>query len=138
MSFTEMKVADLRQLCAQLGVEVDQKASKTEMLVELEENGVTWDYVKTLQDNFENNKPDDDDLEESNVSDKSDASKNYIKGDQLLKMVGTNSSFEVLGFKFTKKNPFNIMSVYDAQKIIDFYPDKFRLAHPKEAQEFYA
>lgn len=139
-----MNVTELRELCGQLGVEIEPKASKNEILVELEENGVTWDYVKSLQDNYEKNKPDEDEEEIPKKPEKSerldveDASNKYNQGSQLLKMVAQNASFEVMGYSFSRKNPFAVMTATDAQKIIDFYPDKFRLAHPREAQEFYA
>lgn len=137
-----MKVADLRLLAEQLGVEIGSRASKDEILSEFEELGITSDYVKTLKQNYEVNKEDDESTKETpstKVSPvASDALENYSNQAQLLKMVGHNFSMQVLGYSFTRKNPFNVMSSSDAQKIIDFYPDKFRIANPKEAQEFYA
>lgn len=138
MSFNEMSLTELRSLCKTMGIEVDAKLKKPEVINELQDNGVTWNYVKELQQNLDNNKPDESELEQKKKLKEVQADMQYDGEQKLLKMISQNASLEIMGFKFTRVSPFNVMGADDAQKIIDFYPDKFRLAHPREAQEFYA
>ncbi len=144
MSLSSMKVGELKEIADQLGVDIDPKANKQEIITELEESGVTFDYIEKLRKISEENQPTEDELAESkpktfDVDDETiEASQHYENQKLLLKLVGPNSSIEAFGFKFTQSNPFNIMSGKDAQEIIDFFPDKFRIASPREAKEFYA
>jgi len=48
-----------------------------------------------------------------------------------------NPRYDVNAFTFTKENPFIVMSEKDAQEIFDTQ-EGFRLATPKEVQEFYS
>lgn len=142
MTFQKLKVDELKQLAVEFGV-IDQdnpqdkksleEMTKKELLVALEENGVTWSYYQnSLRSKSKDDSPD----AESDVKDNS-AIKQFDGAPVLLKMVGQNASVEVAGYMFTQINPFNFMSSGEAQDIIDFYPEKFRLAHPKEAKDFY-
>ena len=55
----------------------------------------------------------------------------------LVKMERNNHSYETMGAVFTQEHPFVAMSETDAQKIFDTQ-EGFRLATPREAQEYYA
>ena len=55
----------------------------------------------------------------------------------LVKMERMNPRYDVNAFTFTKENPFIVMSEKDAQEIFDTQ-EGFRLATPKEVQEFYS
>ena len=54
----------------------------------------------------------------------------------LVKMERSNFSYQTLGYSFTSEHPFVAMSESDAQRIFDTQ-DGFRLATPREAQEYY-
>lgn len=133
-----MRVADLRQVAESFGVGLEPNAKKESILVELEENGVTWDQYTKFKEAAENTpqeEPESPREQRSQIL--AEAHERFSNSQQLLKMVGKNASFEVLGFKFSQSHPFNFMSAKEAQDIIDFYPDKFRMASPREAEEFY-
>jgi hypothetical protein len=135
MSFHKLKVDELREVAKSLGVLEDNQntneMTKKEIIVELEDNGVTWSYYQNLvRSNEQGDQP--------SSEDEDQAIKKFTEDSVvLLKMIGQNASIQVLGYNFTLSNPFNFMNPDEAQQIIDFYPEKFRLAHPKEAKEFY-
>lgn len=52
-------------------------------------------------------------------------------------MTRANFRYDIMGHTFTKDHPFVAMKEEDAQKIFDV-EEGFRLATPKEAQEFYS
>jgi hypothetical protein len=52
-------------------------------------------------------------------------------------MTRANFRYDILGYTFTKEHPFMAMKEEDAQKIFDM-EEGFRLATPREAQEFYS
>ena len=54
----------------------------------------------------------------------------------LVKMIRQNYSYETRGYRFTKEHPFVAMAQDKAQAIFD-KEEGFRLATPKEVQEFY-
>jgi hypothetical protein len=62
--------------------------------------------------------------------------KTQHKDNVLVKMERANYRYDIMGFSFTKEHPFVAMKEDDAQKIFDV-EEGFRLATPKEAQEFY-
>jgi hypothetical protein len=51
-------------------------------------------------------------------------------------MTRENHRYDIFGYTFTKEHPFVAMSEEDAQKIFDT-EEGFRLATPKEVQDFY-
>jgi hypothetical protein len=51
-------------------------------------------------------------------------------------MTRANMRYDIHGYTFTKDHPFVAMSEEDAQKIFDS-EEGFRLATPKEVQDFY-
>ena len=55
----------------------------------------------------------------------------------LVKMTRDNYSYEIRGYTFTKEHPFVAMDKDSAQAIFD-KEEGFRLATPKEVQEFYS
>jgi hypothetical protein len=52
-------------------------------------------------------------------------------------MERSNHSYQTLGYTFSTEHPFAAMAEADAQRIFDTQ-DGFRLATPREAQEYYA
>jgi hypothetical protein len=51
-------------------------------------------------------------------------------------MTRENFRFDIIGFTFTKEHPFIAMTEENAQEIFD-KEEGFRLATPKEVQEYY-
>jgi hypothetical protein len=52
-------------------------------------------------------------------------------------MTRANFRYDIMGFTFTKDHPFVAMDKEKAQEIFD-KEEGFRLANPKEVQEFYS
>ena len=55
----------------------------------------------------------------------------------LVKMERMNHSYQTNGYTFTQDHPYVAMTEKEAQGIFDSQPG-FRLATPREAQEYYA
>ena len=131
MSFETLKVSDLKKIAEDFGVDINNLKNKTDIIAALSEEGVTWAvYQKTVET-----------LEEE-TEDMSDqpAVKNEKKEqtgeDVLVKMDRDNFRYDILGYSFTKEHPYIAMSKDNAQQIFD-KEDGFRLATPKEVQEYY-
>jgi hypothetical protein len=129
MSFDTLKVAELKTIAEDFGVDLETGSNKTNIVAALAEEGVTWAvYQKTIKDV-------EDAEEEIEILPKYD--KNNIEPDQVLvKMTRANFRYDIMGYTFTKDHPFVPMKEEDAQEIFDM-EDGFRLASPKEVQDFY-
>lgn len=137
MSFEKMRVEELKDVCEYFGVDLGK--NKADTLKNLEEVGVTWDQWVKFQKMEEESKNDSDDVFDEAKSEL-EASQKFTEKEQnvILKLVSKNFSFQVLGYNFSQKNPFVVLSAKKAQQIIDFYPDSFRIATPREAEQFYS
>lgn len=130
MSFETLKVAELKKIAEDFAVDVDKLKNKTDIIAALTEEGVTWAvYQKTLKDLED----EEDTLE---VSPKEDLSKDDGKDKVLVRMTRANFRYDILGHTFTKEHPFVAMKESSAQSIFDL-EEGFRLATPKEVQEYY-
>ena len=131
MSFETLKVSELKKVAEDFGVEVDGLKNKTDIIAALSEEGVTWAvYQKTVND-----------LEEAEdmsveVLPKFDPKKEQPEDTVLVRMERDNFRYDIQGFTFTKEHPFIAMNKEQAQAIFDKEAG-FRLATPKEVQEFY-
>ena len=76
-------------------------------------------------------------VEAQEVLPRFDPKKDQAKDEVLVRMTRANYRYDILGHTFTKEHPFIAMKEDDAQKIFDV-EEGFRLATPKEAQEFYS
>lgn len=140
MSFSGLKVDELRKACDFFAVDVEPKAKKEELILELQNNGVDWQSYQK----FVLGEPDVP-VENTRVEPKKvvteelqAADNKYTNSTVLVKLQGKNASFEVMGFKFTQRNPYNAMPADKAQKIMDWHPGVFCVATPREVQEFYS
>ena len=130
MSFDKLKVSELKKVAEDFAVDIDGRKGKSDIIAALAEEGVTWSiYKKTL-----------DTQEEEDMSvevlPKFDPKKE-LKGDTVLvRMTRANFRYDIMGFTFTREHPFVAMSNENAQAIFD-KEEGFRLATPKEVQEFY-
>lgn len=130
MSFDTLKVSDLKSIAEEFGVEADSLKNKKDIIAALTEEGVTWAvYEKTLKDIEDN-------TEEIEVLPKIDPKK--IASDEILvRMTRDNFRYDIMGYTFTKEHPFVAMSSESAQSIFDKEAG-FRLATPKEVQDYYS
>ena len=132
MSFETLKVSELKKIAEDFGVEVDGIKNKADIIAALSEEGVTWSvYQKTtkaLEDEAE-------DVSEE-VLPKFDPKKEQAEDSVLVRMDRANFRYDILGHTFTKEHPFVAMNKDQAQAIFD-KEEGFRLATPKEVQEFY-
>lgn len=134
MSFETLKVAELRKIAEDFAVDTDGIKNKADIIAALTEEGVTWSvYQKTIKD-----------VEEAaeEFADTEEILPRFNPNAQpedtvLVRMTRENYRYDILGFTFTKEHPFVAMTEDDAQEIFD-KEEGFRLATPKEVQEYYA
>ena len=130
MSFETLKLAEIKKIAEDFGVDIDGLKSKTDIIAALSEEGVSWSvYSKTIKDV-------DDAKEEIEILPKFDSKKAQEKDMVLVRMTRSNFRYDTMGFTFTSDHPFVAMSEDTAQEIFD-KEEGFRLATPKEAQDFY-
>ena len=132
MSFDTLKIAELKQIAEDFGVEIENLKNKNEIIAALSEEGVTWQvYEKTVKDVKEAEE------EAPEVLPKFDPKKEIPKDTVLVRMTRENFRYDIMGFTFTKEHPFVAMNQAKAQAIFD-KEEGFRLATPAEVQEFYS
>ena len=131
MSFETLKVSDLKKIAEDFGVDINNLKNKTDIIAALSEEGVTWAvYQKTVETLEE---------ETEDMSDQpvvKNEKKEQTGEDVLVKMDRDKFRYDILGDSFTKEHPYIAMSKDNAQQIFD-KEDGFRLATPKEVQEYY-
>lgn len=133
MSFETLKVAELRKIAEDFAVDTDGIKSKADIVAALAEEGVTWSvYQKTVKD-IEEAADEFADTEEILPRFNPDA---QPEDTVLVRMTRENYRYDVIGFTFTKEHPFIAMTEQNAQEIFD-KEEGFRLATPKEVQEYY-
>jgi hypothetical protein len=126
MSFTSMKVSDLREVGEYFAVDLEGLKTKNEILSVLTEEGITYEmYSKFLG------------AEKATVDLEPKKAKKTIVGETVLvRMERANPTYQVNGYVFTKEHPYVAMSVDDAEYL--FSNEKgFRMATPREVQEYY-
>ena len=130
MSFETLKVSELKKIAEDFGVEIEGLKNKTDIIAALSEEGVTWAvYQKTVKDTEE--------AEDMSVEVlPKTSSKKDSENTVLVKMERDNYRYDIQGFTFTKEHPYVAMSEDEAQAIFDKEAG-FRLATPKEVQEYY-
>ena len=132
MSFDTLKVSELKKVAEDFGVEVENLKGKKDIVAALADEGVTWAvYAKTIKDIDENKEE-----IETEVLPKFDPNKAQDKDTVLVRMTRANFRYDIMGHTFTKDHPFVAMKEEDAQEIFD-KEEGFRLATPKEVQDFY-
>lgn len=130
MSFDTLKVSELKKIAEDFGVDIEDKKNKNDIIAALAEEGVTWSiYAKTLEESEE-----EDMLTEEEVKPKAKSSN--PEDTVLVRMTRANFRYDIMGHTFTKDHPFVAMDKNSAQAIFD-KEEGFRLATPKEVQDFY-
>jgi len=132
MSFLDLKISDLRKVADSFGVDASGAKSKQEIAALLEEEGITYQMYSKFAGA---------EKEEIEIPafEKEKREKKTVKKEDavLVRMDRDNHSYQALGYTFTREHPFVAMSESDAQKIFDTQYG-FRLATPREAQEYYS
>jgi hypothetical protein len=130
MSFDKLKVGELKAIAEDFAVDTEGLKNKQDVIAALSEEGVTYEvYAKTLKD-VEDSK---EEIEILPVFDpKSERSEDTV----LVMMTRANFRYDIMGYTFTKEHPFVAMHKDAAQQIFDI-EEGFRLATPKEVQDYY-
>jgi hypothetical protein len=130
MSFDTLKVADLKSIAEEFAVETDGLKNKQDIIAALAEEGVTYAvYEKTLKDV-------EDAKEEVELLPVFDPKADRTEDTVLVMMTRANHRYDIMGHTFTQIHPFVAMHKDSAQQIFD-KEEGFRLATPKEVQEYY-
>jgi hypothetical protein len=129
MSFDTLKVAELKVIATDFAVDTEGLKNKKDIIAALAEEGVTWSVYQSTVEAIER------DTEEIEILPKFDP-KAQPEDTLLVRMTRDNHRYDIHGYTFTKDHPFIAMSEDDAQKIFDT-EEGFRLATPKEVQDFY-
>lgn len=132
MSFTTLKIAELRQIAEDFAVDLPNSKNKAEIIAALAEEGVTWDvYQKTIKNIEEET------VETEEVLPKFDPKKEQPEDTVLVRMTRANFRYDAMGFTFTREHPFVAMPTDKAEEIFE-KEEGFRLATATEVQDFYA
>lgn len=131
MSFDTLKVKDLKQIAEDFAVDTDGLKNKADIVAALAEEGVTWSVYQNTLKNIEDSKE-----EAPEVLPKFDPNQELNEDMVLVRMTRANYRYDVLGYTFTKDHPFVAMNPDIAQEIFD-KEEGFRLATPREVQEYY-
>jgi hypothetical protein len=130
MSFDTLKVGELKAIAEDFAVETEGLKNKQEIIAALSEEGVTYAvYAKTLKD-IEDAK------EEIEILPVFDPKAERTEDTVLVRMTRANFRYDILGHTFTQDHPFVAMHKDAAQSIFDI-EEGFRLATPKEVQDYY-
>jgi len=126
MSFSTMKITQLKEVAEYFAVDLDGSKTKNEIVAALEEEGVTFEmYTKFAEA----------EVEAVDLPEKK-SKKAPVGETVLIKMDRENARFEINGFTFTREHPFVAMSEEDAEFIFSI-EQGFRMATPREVQEYY-
>lgn len=132
MSFETLKISEVKKIAEDFAVDTDGLKNKADIIAALAEEGVTWSvYSKTIEKMEE----DEEDMSVE-VLPKFDPNAEQPENTVLVRMTRDNFRYDIIGYTFTKEHPFVAMKKDDAQTIFD-KEEGFRLATPKEVQEYY-
>lgn len=130
MSFDTLKVGELKTIAEDFAVETEGLKNKQDIIAALAEEGVTYEvYAKTLKDV-------EDAKEEIEILPVFDPKAERTEDTVLVRMTRANFRYDILGHTFTQEHPFVAIHTDSAQAIFDT-EEGFRLATPKEVQEYY-
>lgn len=155
MSFRNLNKEKLLYAAEFAGVNVNDENTKAEIIAALEEAGFSWsNYQKfveaedrvageSLKQAEASQRPHYEETRQGTAEEPfatPAAQAVQFNENVLLKMERQNGTFDILGYRFTKKQPFIVMSADEAQKVIDIASTMgggFRIATPKEAKEYF-
>jgi len=132
MSFTDLKITELRKVADSFAIDAKELKTKQEIIAILEEEGISYQMYAKF------NKAEKEEIKVPENEKKKREQKIMKTANQILvRMVRDNHSYQTGGYEFTQEHPFVAMSETDAQRIFDTQ-EGFRIATPREAQEYYA
>lgn len=130
--FETLKKARLREVAEEFAVDIEDDATKNEIIRALGTDGVTWEmYQKTFPET-ETEQP-----KVETTPSPAPVEKKVASSQVLMKMTRGNPTYQIRGYTFTRRHPFVLVSSEDANYIIDNV-DGFRIASPREAEEYYS
>lgn len=135
MSLESLKVPELRDLAHEYGVDLEGVKGKPDIIAALEDFGVEYGSWTELQARRE--VP----VEENVLPKKPEpvAKPKTVPGQTVVvKMDRANPRYDAAGHTFTKEHPYVPMTIDEAQELFDLEPVGFRIATPREVQEFYS
>jgi len=140
MSFTTLNKKELLRAVERFEVPgVSDENTRAEIIAALDEAEVSWSNYKKFVESKEVDPEEVGTADEENVAEAPKATDKFSEM-VLLKMTRANGTFEINGHRFTKAQPFKLLSAGEAQDIIDV-ADRigggFRIASPAEAQSFF-
>lgn len=127
MSFNDMKVAQLKEVAEYFAVDLEGLKNKSEILAAIQEDGITYEMYNKFV-NAEKAEPE--------VKAKRFKKAGSEEETVLVRMERQNPRYEVNGYLFTREHPFVAMNQVDAEFIFSSQIG-FRMATPKEVQEYY-
>ena len=133
MSFTDLKVTELRKVADSFAIDASELKTKPEIIAALEEEGITYQ----MYNKFDTAEKQDIKVPESEKQKREKKIMSKTSNQVLVKMERNNHSYQIGVYTFTQEHPFLAMSEKEAQSIFDTEAG-FRLATPREAQEYYA
>ena len=128
MSFSTMKVSDLKEVAEYFAVDLEGVKGKPALLAALEEEGITYEMYAQFAD-AEKAEPELEPRKEKKVV---PANANLV----LVRMDRENPSYDINGHTFTREHPYVAMTEEDAEFIFETQ-EGFRMATPREIQEYY-
>lgn len=128
MSFSTMKLNDLKNVAEYFAVDLEGAKTKNEIMAALEEEGVTYEMYQKFSEAED----------ASEEVEKQPAKKKKAPAGEtvLVRMDRENAHFEINGYTFTREHPFVAMDEEDAEFIFSI-EEGFRMATPREVQEYY-
>lgn len=133
MSFQTLKKDILIQVAEDFAVELEEDPTKAEIIAALSEDGVTWDMYKEAYPEVTELPDKEDEKDDDKEGPKFAASVQTV----LLKMERANGTYQIRGYRFTREHPYLPVKEDDANYILENI-DGFKIASPREAQEYYS
>jgi hypothetical protein len=133
MSFETLKISELKKIAEDFAVDADGLKTKADIIAALAEEGVTWSVYNSTIKKIEEESED----MSVEILPKFDPKAAQPENTVLVRMTRENFRFDIMGVTFTKEHPFVAVSEDVAQEIFD-KEEGFRLASPREVQEYYS
>ena len=133
MSFETLKISELKKIAEDFAVDAEGLKTKADIVAALAEEGVTWSVYNSTIKKIEEESED----MSVEILPKFDPKAAQPENTVLVRMTRENFRFDIMGVTFTKEHPFVAVTEDIAQEIFD-KEEGFRLASPREVQEYYS
>lgn len=139
MAFEDLKKDELLEIAEAFAVDVNQSDTKKVIAAALVEEGVTPEQVEKFRVKEEDAQEANDTVQEQDEAEVADEPKQRVQSDGkevVVKMERKNLRFDAGGYTFRREHPYAVMTEEEAQRIFDMH-DGFRLANPREVEDYY-